>query len=550
MSAPTPRQALAALLWDLADLEAASATRRSFRAKAYAHAVWALDDAAPRLDDPPEILLGIPGIGAGVLALIEEFRATGTLERVGRLRSTLPASARELSRLPRMTPARLRWLKTELGVDRPSDLIEAVRAGLLADLPGVGPVTALLWEKRLQESLANGEMPVYRADLYARRWAGHIEAHTGGDVTVTGAIRRLDEWVGRCELLVVGATEVAGFLAGSALVRHSAIEGDRHTLDTLGGALVVNQAAPSNAGTELLVTTGPRHYVETLKGRTSELPRRPSEHDLYKTLAVPYIPPPARATAPHDPDRLLMREHVRGDLHTHTTWSPDGRQTMGSAIEAALEAGLVYLAITDHAVGLRFGGLAIDDLARQREDIIEMRERHPDITIFHGAELNIGRDGSLDYDDDVLAELDFRLAAVHSFFDLDQAEQTERLLTAIANPLVHVIGHLTGRRIGARPPIRLDMAVVCEAAAEASVALEVNGHLDRLDLSATNCRLAAAGGALFTTGSDTHRSGELHNLDNAVGVLQRAGVDPDQVVSSWTVDRVRQWLVGRRAPAG
>jgi DNA polymerase (family 10) len=243
----------------------------------------------------------------------------------------------------------------------------------------------------------------------------------------------------------------------------------------------------------------------------------------------------------------VQNRDLRGDLHLHSDWSPDGRQTLATIVETARSFGWEYIAITDHGEGLRFGGLDVAAIRRQRESILAVRERFPDIVVLQGAELNIDRIGDVDFPDDVLAELDFRLAAVHSHFGLDEAEQTDRLLKVIAHPLIHGIAHLTGRRGGVRPPIDLDLDAVFKACAAHSTALEVNGHLDRLDISAPNAKRAANFGALFLVNSDAHRPSEMRNVFNGVKVLQAAEVRADQVVTTWTTEKFLAWVGQKRA---
>lgn len=189
-------------------------------------------------------------------------------------------------------------------------------------------------------------------------------------------------------------------------------------------------------------------------------------------------------------------------------------------------------------------------MERQREAIERTRRQYPDIVILHGSELNIDRNGDVDFDETVLARLDFTIAAVHSHFTLDKEEQTRRLLTAIANPRVNVIAHLTGRRIGIRPPIEFDEEMVLAAAGDHGTALEVNGHLDRMDAPAEVVGRARQMGVLLTASSDAHRGAELANVANSVGILQRGLVTHEQVVNTWPVDRLREWegadLVGAR----
>jgi len=247
------------------------------------------------------------------------------------------------------------------------------------------------------------------------------------------------------------------------------------------------------------------------------------------------------------PGELVGTEHLRGDLHVHSDWSPDGRQTIEDLVQSARAWGLDYIAITDHAKGLRFGGLDEERLESQREAIDRIRPQYPDIVILHGSELNIDRNGDVDFDDGVLARLDFTVAAVHSHFALDKAEQTRRLLKAISNPKVNVIAHLTGRRIGIRPPIELDAELVLSAAAEHGTALEVNGHLDRMDAPAELVGRGRELGVLFAANSDAHKGVELANVGHSVGILQRGLVTHRTVVNTWPISEFLAWAsTGRR----
>ncbi len=189
------------------------------------------------------------------------------------------------------------------------------------------------------------------------------------------------------------------------------------------------------------------------------------------------------------------------------------------------------------------GALTAAALVEQRH-VLDDIELPDGLVVLHGAELNISRDGSLDYDDDVLAWLDFCIAAIHSNFGLSREEQTARLIRAIEHPAVRVIAHPTTRRLGTRPQIDFDIDAVLDAAGRTGTALEVNGHLDRLDLPADLARRAAAAGVALVADSDAHRPDEMGNVANAVAVLQRAGVPPDGVVNAWKAHRLLEWATG------
>ena len=486
------KQQLAGEMWLLADLERANSPRRSFSSRAYREGVWALDFLPPDLTDDRSILLGTPSIGPAIADLILEFRATGEIAKLNELRQSLPNEAGRLARLPRISPTRLRTLKRELGIDTVDDLRLALVNGAVRQVPGIGQATADIWLERLGE-LGRAELPIQRAAALAERFRHHLATHVPDrEFEIVGAVARLDEWVESIELATSSTKGLLAFLAQSALTR--TFTGDPLAATTLAGHLQI------------------------------------VEH--------------SRSTFP---TTALQAAHLRGDLHVHTDWSPDGRQTLAMAIATARRLGWSYLAITDHGAGLRFGGLEPEALTRQREQIDELQAT-AGLVVLQGAELNIDRLGHLDYDDDVLRRLDFRLAGVHSHFGLEAVEQTERVIRAITHPLTDVIAHPTGRRIGVRPPIDLDLRAVFEAAATSSTALEVNGHLDRLDLSVENVEQAAELGVLFAVNSDAHRPAELSNIFNGIKVLQRAGIPPSQVINTWEVGRFLEWL-GRPRPA-
>ena len=544
------KQALGTRLWSLADLTRAGATRREFRSRAYRQAVWSLDDISAALGESFEELVSVPGIGAGVARLISEFREKGSIDQLDRLEADLPLEAGRLRLLPRMTPGRLRWLKSEAGVETFHDLVNAITEERLDGLKGVGPETARLWRERSVSLQSSGLTPL-AAHYWSFRLASHIERHVAGaELTVSGAVRRLDEWVDEIDMVAAEADGVTRFMEQSAIVTGSEDFAGGVRFETLGATLNLFTPGPGTTAAAIFRTTGPVEHVDAVirsSGDPGRVDLAQTETDIYRSSGLSFVPPPARSGILEVPGALVGPEHLRGDLHLHSDWSPDGRQTIEELVHTARARGLEYIAITDHAKGLRFGGLDEERIERQREAIERIRSQHPDIVILHGSELNIDRSGDVDFDDRVLGRLDLTIAAVHSHFGLDREEQTRRLLTAISNPKVNVIAHLTGRRIGIRPPIDLDLDLVLTAAAETGTALEVNGHLDRMDAPAELVRRAREMGGLFAANSDAHRGVELANVAHSVGILQRGLVTHSQVVNTWPVADLLDWVaLGRR----
>lgn len=538
------KQQLGSLLWSLAELTRAGATRREFRSRAYRQAVWSLDDISPELGEPCEELLAVPGIGAGVARLISEFRDTGDIGELVRLNAAMPNEAGRLRLLPRMTSNRLRRLKSEAGVETVQDLIDAVALGRLDSMKGIGSETARTWLERSKLLLASGLTPL-AAHSWSNRLTSHIERHVGGaELIVTGSVRRLEEWVNEIDMVAADGEGVVRFLEQSAVVTGFEEFADGVRFETHGAALNLYTPGPGATAVAVFLTTGPEDHVDAVVRSVGDYARVESartETDIYGAADLSFVPPPARSGVLQVPADLVGSEHLRGDLHLHSDWSPDGRQTMADLLQTARARGLEYIAITDHAKGLRFGGLDEDRLEKQRESIERIRPHYPDLAILHASELNIDRNGEVDFDNEVLARLDLTVAAVHSHFALDKAEQTRRLVTAISNPRINVIAHLTGRRIGIRPPIEFDLELVLAAAAEHGTALEVNGHLDRMDAPAEVVSRGRGLGVLFAANSDAHRGIELANVAHSVAILQRGLVPSRQVVNTWPVVDLLKW---------
>lgn len=539
------RRTLARHLYRLSEMVRAAETRRSFRSKAFNRAVWSLDDLPSSLEVNREDMLAVPGIGPGVAALIEEFRETGEIEELARLESELPAEAGRLRRLPRMNPRILRELNAR-GVDSRNDLLVAIESGILGDsITGVGPATVTLWRAILELPPSAEAVPAHEAWVVGRSLAAHFAAHTGSWVDVAGTVRRVEEWTDEL-VLVITTNEwdrVTDFLETTAVLAGTRPGGPHVSGETLTGLPVsIALSVPEEAGTALMLATGPPEHVATVETADP----LPTENEVYEAAGFPWIPPAARGLPIDAASQVALVDDLRGDLHLHSEASPDGRLTLDEIAQAGTERGYGYILITDHTIGLRFGGLDSAGLKRQSEEVAEARVRHPGIEIFHGAELNIDRDGGLDIDEEGLALLDFAVAGLHSHFGLSRSEQTDRLIRAVSHPVVKILAHPFGRRIGIRPGIDVDFERVIEGAIDSDVALESNGHRDRLDLPVPWIELAAARGAVFAANSDAHRPAELGNAANAIASLQRAGIGSDRIINCWTNDELKSWAGGRK----
>jgi DNA polymerase (family 10) len=279
-----------------------------------------------------------------------------------------------------------------------------------------------------------------------------------------------------------------------------------------------------------------------------------TESDIYKALGMEYVPPTMRegggevelALNGNLPD-LVTRDRIRGDLHYHCDRSGDGRSSLEEMVDAAVEAGYEYVAFTDHGENLAINGSSREEMLEHRDRIRELDAAQAEIKILFGCELNIGADGSLDYDADFRLEFDYCVASIHSHFDLPQDRQTARILTALADPAVNAIGHLSGRYVGRRPGVDLDIEAVLEGLAVTGVALEVNGALDRLDAVTDVSRMAMSQGVDLMIDTDSHHVSDLRRMDYGVKYAQRAWVTNDRVINTRPLDAFLDWTRRRRA---
>jgi DNA polymerase (family 10) len=281
-----------------------------------------------------------------------------------------------------------------------------------------------------------------------------------------------------------------------------------------------------------------------------------TEEEIYQALGLRYIEPPMReatgeveAAADGSLPEVVQLADMRGDLHYHTDRSGDGRAPLADMVKVAADRGYDYLAITDHGEDLVINGSTREQMLEHRDKIRELQHEYPDLTLLFGCELNIGAGGGLDYDPDFRHEFDYTVASVHSHFDAPAKAQTARLVKAIADPTVDSIGHLTGRYIGRRPGIELDIDIVLEALFAFDVALEINGALDRLDAASDVVRRAVNRGVKLVINTDSHHTSELGRMEYGVLTAQRGWAPRDQVVNTWDRARFLRWVANHRADA-
>jgi DNA polymerase (family 10) len=566
------------MLHDLAELTVLDeANPQSFRVRAYESAAQAIAAQASDLGKlTTRELQQIQGIGKSTADKIRELLETGRVKKLEALRQKHPPGVVALLRIPGLGPKALARLRAELGVNSVDELRKALAAHALRNLAGFGPRS----EEKLAQALArlDAEGSVERTPIsvalpLATRIVERLRAVPGvTHASVCGSLRRFAETIGDVDLVVAAsdpAPVMEAFVSLSVVERVLARGGSKASLVTHRGTQVdLRVVAPHQLGAALLYFTGSKGHNIKLRQRAlargltlneyalSELDggrvvASEREEEIYAALGLPWISPVLREDAgeieaAEDGELPRPIEGVIGDFHVHTTLSGDGRSSLEEVVAEAKARGCRVLAITDHAEGTR-AGVGREALFGQRAAIRALQAELGDsLTLLHGVELNIGRDGELDYDPEFRSGFDWCLASVHDHFELDRAAQTRRVVAAMRDPSVRMIGHLSARMIGARPPIELDLDAVFDAAEATGTALEVNGALPRLDLSVDALRRARERELTLVLTSDAHHARELVRVEHAARNAERAWTPPERVANAWPAERLAAWAKRRR----
>ena len=577
----TSNRDIAAALYELAELTRLEpGASQGFKARAYEKAAGVVrDHPAPLADMDPSDMLAIEGLGKATVDKVRQLVETGSIDQLEKLRSQYPPGFVQLTRIPGVGPKTAVLLLKELGVRDVDDLRAAIVAEQVRELPGLGAKSEEKMARSIERLGLHGKdrrTPIIRALPVADDCVGHLVATEGVvAVQVCGSLRRFSDTIGDIDIVVASEQPEAVMEAvrGLPVVADVIASGGTKTsiLTYRGLQVDVRVVHPGQFGAACIYFTGSKQHNIELRQRamaagrllneygledseTGEVVAAATEEEVYTALGLDFVPPELRegvgevkAAAEHRLPDLVTVDDIRGDLHVHSKWSGDGRSTLEDMVATAAARGLEYIGLTEHGEDLAINGLSREEIVAERAVIERLREEHPDLTILQGAELNIAGDGRVDYDEEVLSRFDWCIASVHSLFDLSQAEQTERVIRAIQNPWVDAIGHLTGRRIGRRPGIELDFPAVFAAAAEAGTALEINSHLDRLDVPAAELRTAMQVPELrFTISTDSHHVREYDNVVFGVANARRGWVEKDRVVNTLPKEEFLAWLAARR----
>jgi DNA polymerase (family X) len=522
-------------------------------------------------------LLKVPGIGAGLFSNIETLLATGSLPYYDELRASFPPGLRECLRIPGFGARKAKLLHEKLGIDSVAALESACREGRVAGLKGFGPKT----EERILRGIEMLRTTVGLHRYSEVRWraeelaAALLATGLASRIEIAGGLRRRSEVVEGIDLVAASdrPAELARSFRDVAGVAEVVAAEDRRVSLRLGDGLPADLTVvpEEEFAAALLHATGSKEHLAGLgafareqglrldergvfRGSGGAKPRASrTETDVYRALGLPFVEPELRegrgeieAAARGALPELVAESDLRGLIHVHTTES-DGRATLEEMVGAARSAGYEYAAITDHSQGAAYaGGLTPDRVLRQREAIREARSRFPGFRIFHGTEADILADGSIDFGDEFLETFDVVVASVHSRFGLPPEEQTRRLIRAVENPRVSVLGHPTGRLLLTRKGIDVDIEAVLAAAARSGCAVEINGSPHRLDLDWRLCQRGVERGVLFSMGPDAHSIKELENAAYAVGIARKGWVTPAATLNAKGAEELAVWLERRR----
>ena len=507
----------------------------------------------------------LSGIGKTIEEKIVQIVEDGEIEALAKRKARVPADVVEFMHLPGLGPKTARRIWQELGVETLDDLKKAAESEQLRTLTGLGPKT----EENVLKALATPRKEIEKKPLLGhalpavREVVAALREHPAADkVSEAGSVRRLKEQVRDLDLIAT-ASDPAALTAHfvelpwvDEVVAHGPTKATVVSRDGLRFDLRV--VPPESYGNLLQHFTGSKQHNVALREEavrrklsvseygvqdteSGEVFTDTSEEELYERLGYAWIPPELRegmgelaAARDGTLPKLVELSQIRGDLHTHSTWSSDGKNTIEEMALEAKRLGRSYLVVTDHSHYLREGRLEA-----QSREIDKVQAKLGRFKLLKGVEANIRADGSVDVDDDVLAERDWVMASVHSGFDKDL---TERVLAAMANPHVDCIGHLTGRKLNRRGPADVDLERIVEAALETGTFLEINAQPDRLDLRDAHARLAGEAGVKITISSDAHQISALSNLEFGVAQARRAWLGPDQILNTRPWGEVKRLL--------
>jgi DNA polymerase (family X) len=568
---PRSNDDVARVLTEFADLLAILADD-PFKPRAYekaARAIGGFPDELRDLDDAG--IRAIPNVGKSIAEKVRGVLQTGTFPDLEELRAQVPSGVRAMTAIPGFGPKKAMVVYRELGIDGLEELVAAARDGRLRGLKGFSAKT----EENVLQAVQRAQRDTGRVTIDVAM--GVAEAllerlRTIADVRradLAGSLRRMAETIGDVDLLVASGSPapIMDAFTGYEDVEQILARGEtKSSVVTRSGLQVDLRVIPNEAwGAAMIYFTGSKAHnvrireMAVRKGlklneygifevETDELIAAETERDVYERLGLPFIEPTLRedrgeieaALAGSLPQVVTLKQ-MRGDLHTHTDLT-DGVATLEQMLTAATAKRYAYYAVTDHAPNLAMQRMTDEKMLVQRKKLRALQDRYPRMTLLHGTELNIDPDGAVDWPASFLEGFDLTVASIHSHFTQSRDAMTRRMIRAMENPHVNVIGHPTTRKIGRRDPVDLDLDAVFEAAARTGTALEIDAYPDRLDLRDEHVRRARRYGVRFSIDTDAHAIGHLDAMRYGIGVAQRGWLTRDDVIDAWPLTKLRRFL--------
>jgi DNA polymerase (family 10) len=568
---PRANDAVEAMLVEYADL-LSILFDDPYKPRAYEKAARAVGGHPVDLEGKglPEILK-VPSVGKSIGEKIQEFLTTGTLAELDELRERIPPGVRGLMSIPGLGPKKAMVIHQELGVDSLEGLVAAIEQDRVAALPRFGAKTQENIARGIEQMRSAGgrvkiDVALDVAEAFLGALSGLPQARR---VAYAGSLRRMKETIGDVDLLVAGSDAppvMESFVQHPAVARVIAKGDTKCSIVTERGLQIDLRVIPEEAwGAAMIYFTGSKPHnirireIAVRRGlklseyglfdaTSGDLLAADTEESVYGRLEMQYIEPTLRedrgeveAALAGELPSLITERQLKGDLHTHTDLT-DGLASLEEMVARAADLGYAYFAITDHAPNLYMQRMTEEKMVAQRARVEKLQSSYPKMTLLHGTELNIDPDGNVDWDGDFLAGFDLTIASVHSHFTQSRDEMTARVIRAIENPYVDIIGHLTTRQIGKRPPVDLDLEAVFEAAGRTGTAMEINSHPDRLDLSDEHVLWAKRHGVRFAVDTDAHAVPHLDHRRFGVGVAQRGWLTKDAVINAWPLRKLQRFL--------
>ena len=549
-----------------------------FNARAYqkaGRAILALgaDDLAPLLKSGE--LQKTPNVGPATVAVIRDLIENGESSLLERLNDETPRGLIQMARVPGLGIAKVRLIHSELGVETLEDLEKAARDGRLAKIKGFGPKTAERVLGGIQFARDSGRRSLYhRGLLEATVLRDGVGRHPDViEAFIAGTVRRHLEVIGDIDIVAVCSADPAGVarsFADQPAVKEAIENGPRVSIRYVDDTRMdLWCATPAEAAVTLWRATGSESHILGIESYASERgftlkdaslvdPRgKPvrigSEADFFNALALDTIPPELRegtgeieAAASESLPDLITSDDIKGALHCHSTWS-DGGASIADMADAAKARGWKYIGITDHSQAAFYaGGMKRDEILRQHEEIDELNSRMKGFRILKGIECDILPGGDLDYGDDTLDMFEYVVGSVHSQFKLGEREMTARILKAMDDPRLTILGHATGRLLLSRQPYEVDIDAVLDKAVETGTVLELNCDPHRMDLDWRYVREAKEKGITIEIGPDAHSEIELDNVESGVGMARKAWLTRNDVLNARTAAQVLKVAAAKR----